>query len=142
MTIYYTTGYIEKAWALPKGSVRRDIHRGKIDAQKSGNAWLIDHEEAERLYGPRPLDCFYRYDEMPSQVLFFVDMDEAQSTWASLSASFYPEPFVTWDEFRGKCELIWVSDIVGDDDLLHDLEYYSELLHPTIRRVVGEIGAG
>lgn len=138
MTIRYTTGHIEKAWALPKGSIRRDIHRGKVDAQKSGNAWLIDHEEVERIYGPRPLECFYRYDELPSQVLFFVDQDDAQSTWSSLSASFYPEPFDTWAEFWGKCTVIWVNDVAGDDDLLHDLEYDSKLLHPTIRRVMEE----
>jgi hypothetical protein len=136
MTIYYTTGHIEKAWALPKGSVRRDIHRGKVTADKSGNQWLIEHNHAENIYGLRPLTWFYCYDDDPAAMLFMVDDSDLETEWQHMMAAFHPEPFLSLAEFRDACKYIEVADVASDDNLQHELRYYRDTLHPALERVV------
>jgi hypothetical protein len=44
---------IDRIFNLPKNSTRRDIHRHKLKAEKIGRDWLVDMDEATRLYGYR-----------------------------------------------------------------------------------------
>lgn len=50
---WLTTVDVEGRYGLPKGSVRRDIHRGKFnedELKKVGRDWTIKADAAERLY--------------------------------------------------------------------------------------------
>jgi hypothetical protein len=51
---WLTTVEIEQKYGLPKGSVRRDIHRGKFkpgqEIYKKGRDWLVSAAAAEKLY--------------------------------------------------------------------------------------------
>lgn len=50
---WLTTVEIEEEYGLPKGSVRRDIHRGKFkehEIKKVGRDWTIRMDAADRLY--------------------------------------------------------------------------------------------
>lgn len=136
----YTTGHIEKAWALPCGSVRRDIHRGKIPATKSGNQWLIEHAAAESLYGPRPVECFYWYDEDPAAQIFMLDDSEIETEWQHMIIAFHPEPFIPLDKFRDACKLVWVATLTDDENLCDDLrryqQEYPDMLHPALERTL------
>jgi len=46
-----TTTQIESLYNLPTGSVRRDIHRGKIkNAEKIGRDWVVSEAEINEFY--------------------------------------------------------------------------------------------
>jgi hypothetical protein len=51
---WLTTVEVEKTYGLPKGSVRRDIHRQKFqehEIKKAGRDWNINMAAADRMYG-------------------------------------------------------------------------------------------
>ena len=139
MTYVYTTGHIEQAWKLPKGSVRRDIHRGKLAATKSGNQWLIEPEAAEQTYGQRPVSGFYMYDKDPSGILFMIDMNEVETQWQHMMAAFYPEPFISLSEFTDDCKYLDLDDVAADENLRLSLIQYRDLLHPALDRAVAPL---
>lgn len=56
---WLTTVEIEEKYELPKGSVRRDIHRGKFqehEIKKVGRDWTVNMNSADKLYGKQDVD--------------------------------------------------------------------------------------
>lgn len=62
------SGEIEERWELPKGSVLRDVSRGKFkynELRKSGGTWLISFGAAVRVYGaPKKSGEYVRPDKL------------------------------------------------------------------------------
>lgn len=53
---WLTTVEVEEEYGLPKGSVRRDIHRGKFqehEIKKIGRDWTVNMASADKLYDKR-----------------------------------------------------------------------------------------